>query len=418
MSLQPAERGRSARDRLVAEAIEATGLDDFGAPALAGGPRPAARLARVDRAAQRDRRRWSPSDGVVTDLSNRLRIEQWRKDHPAVAEQRDRAADHHRRPAPHRHHDPARPHGAGPGEPGAAQLGDRASGAGAAHRDLRRPTRASPRPRRGSTWSSRSSRASPRSTSSARCSPRRTCASSPATSGRCSTRCSSRCRRTTAGCCTRPTWPRRTAGTAGSSSTCSPSTTAQRWLLKSPAHLWHLPTLLAEYPDAIVIQNHRDPLKVIASISALGASLREMTTDRVDVRHARGQYGDDIVVGLDRALDARRAGVFAPGPGRRRALPGLPHRTRSPRSPVSTTQIGLELTAEAESRMRAFLDEHPGDPDNSAQALHVRGHRPRRGSAARACAASTRSTSGCRPRRSPDRSTQPCQGTSTSVSMS
>ncbi|HEX4190738.1 MAG TPA: sulfotransferase, partial [Marmoricola sp.] len=34
----------------------------------------------------------------------------------------------------------------------------------------------------------------------------------------------------------------------------------ERWLLKSPAHLWALPQLMAEYPDAIVIQNHRDPL--------------------------------------------------------------------------------------------------------------------------------------------------------------
>src|SRR5690606_32621875 len=29
---------------------------------------------------------------------------------------------------------------------------------------------------------------------------------------------------------------------------------------------WSLPALLAEYPDAVVIQTHRDPLRVIASI--------------------------------------------------------------------------------------------------------------------------------------------------------
>jgi len=83
---------------------------------------------------------------------------------------------------------------------------------------------------------------------------------------------------------------------------------AERWLLKSPAHLWSLPALLAEYPDAIVIQNHRDPLKVIASLSALGASLREMTTDSFDVRTLAAQYGDDIMVGLDRALEAAATG--------------------------------------------------------------------------------------------------------------
>src|SRR5205085_2405041 len=63
----------------------------------------------------------------------------------------------------------------------------------------------------------------------------------------------------------------------------------ERWLLKSPAHLWSLPALVAEYPDAIVIQNHRDPLKVIASLSALGASLREMTTDSFEITRLAAQ---------------------------------------------------------------------------------------------------------------------------------
>ena len=79
----------------------------------------------------------------------------------------------------------------------------------------------------------------------------------------------------------------------------------ERWLLKSPAHLWSLPALLAEYPDAIVIQNHRDPLKVIASISALGASLREMTSDSFDVTR--------LAIDVDE-WDARISG--GPGNGR------------------------------------------------------------------------------------------------------
>jgi hypothetical protein len=139
---------------------------------------------------------------------------------------------------------------------------------------------------------------------------------------------------------------------------------AERWLLKSPAHLWSLPALLAEYPDAIVIQNHRDPLKVIASISALGASLREMTTDSFDVRTLAAQYGEDIVVGLDRGLAARREGLFAPGQvvdvryqDIRLDLIGAIGRIYD--------EIGLELTSEAESRMRTFLAAHPGDQAGS-----------------------------------------------------
>jgi hypothetical protein len=135
---------------------------------------------------------------------------------------------------------------------------------------------------------------------------------------------------------------------------------AERWLLKSPAHLWCLPALMAEYPDAVVIQTHRDPLRVIASVSALGASLREMTTDSFDVRTLAEQYGDDIMVGLDRALEARRSGLFGPGQV-------VDIRFQDFRAdPIGTIAgiydaIGLDLAAEAESRMRAFLDAHPGD---------------------------------------------------------
>jgi hypothetical protein len=139
---------------------------------------------------------------------------------------------------------------------------------------------------------------------------------------------------------------------------------AERWLLKSPAHLWNLPAMIAEYPDAIVVQNHRDPLKVIASISALGASLREMTTDSFDVRTLASQYGDDIMVGLERSLDARRQGLFA-------SDQVVDVRYQDLRvDPIATVariydEVGLDLTADAEARMRAFLAEHPGDPGGS-----------------------------------------------------
>lgn len=139
---------------------------------------------------------------------------------------------------------------------------------------------------------------------------------------------------------------------------------ADRWLLKSPAHLWQLDVLLAEFPDAIVIQNHRDPLKVIASISALGASLREMTTDAFEVERLAAQYGEDIVVGLDRAMEVRRSGAFAPGQV-------IDVRYQDFRTDLLGTvaqlydRLGLELTDEAAGRMQAFLDAHPGDAANS-----------------------------------------------------
>ncbi len=133
-----------------------------------------------------------------------------------------------------------------------------------------------------------------------------------------------------------------------------------RWLLKSPAHLWHLPSLLAEYPDAVVIQTHRDPLKVIASVSALAAHLRRMASDHPSVTRAAAQYTDDIFVGLDRSIAARRDGTLP-----RDQVIDV-HFGDFMDDPFATIgrvydQLGREFTAEAERHMRTFLAEHPGD---------------------------------------------------------
>ncbi|MBI2706033.1 MAG: sulfotransferase [Actinobacteria bacterium] len=134
----------------------------------------------------------------------------------------------------------------------------------------------------------------------------------------------------------------------------------QQWLLKSPAHLWCLDALLAEYPDAVVIQTHRDPLKVVASVSALVAHLRQMASDQTSVNDAADGFADDIFDGLDRSIDARDRGTLAPG----RVIDVM--FTDFMADPFATIkgvyeQLGVALTLETDERMRAFLDAHPGD---------------------------------------------------------
>ena len=73
-----------------------------------------------------------------------------------------------------------------------------------------------------------------------------------------------------------------------------------QWLLKSPAHLWQLDTLVDEYPDALIVQTHRDPLNVISSISALTDHLRRMASDESDLAECAAQSCEEIVVGLER----------------------------------------------------------------------------------------------------------------------
>ena len=50
----------------------------------------------------------------------------------------------------------------------------------------------------------------------------------------------------------------------------------KRWVVKAPSHLPQLVELLAAYPDARVVINHRDPLRVIGSLADLMATLHWM----------------------------------------------------------------------------------------------------------------------------------------------
>ena len=44
---------------------------------------------------------------------------------------------------------------------------------------------------------------------------------------------------------------------------------AERWLLKTPMHLAHIPEILEVFPDAEFVQTHRDPVTTIASYSSM-----------------------------------------------------------------------------------------------------------------------------------------------------
>lgn len=135
---------------------------------------------------------------------------------------------------------------------------------------------------------------------------------------------------------------------------------APRWLLKSPAHLWHLEALAAEYPDAVVVQSHRDPLKVIASISALATHLRQMAADTPSVAECAGEWAETIFDGLDRGMAARDAGAF---PAERVIDLQFRDFIAEPFTTIRAVYaaMGRELTPDAEGRMRDFLATHPGD---------------------------------------------------------
>lgn len=88
-----------------------------------------------------------------------------------------------------------------------------------------------------------------------------------------------------------------------------------RWTLKSPAHLFDLEGLLAAYPDACLIQTHRDPARVMASAASLVWTLRTPlfgVTDRAAVGASNVRlWGAAIDRGLaSRENPAVNAAVF------------------------------------------------------------------------------------------------------------
>lgn len=132
---------------------------------------------------------------------------------------------------------------------------------------------------------------------------------------------------------------------------------APRWVLKSPGHLWAIDTLLKEYPDALLVQTHRDPLRVVASLASLVEMLRCMTSAHVDRREIAREWMEHIAVALDRSVDARERGAIDPS---RVVDLSFGELTREPFGAIRRLyeRFGMRYSDEADARMRRFLAEN------------------------------------------------------------
>jgi hypothetical protein len=135
-------------------------------------------------------------------------------------------------------------------------------------------------------------------------------------------------------------------------------TRVERWVLKAPAHFYALDSLFAIYPDAMVVQAHRDPRTVLGSVASLTLTLQSAFAERLDLAEIGQEVVQSWVDGLARAIHVRRAG-------------GIPaerffdvHYHDLVRDPVGAVRqiyrhFELPLTAEAEWRMRSHLAGNP-----------------------------------------------------------
>ncbi|KQW48630.1 sulfotransferase [Nocardioides sp. Root1257] len=140
---------------------------------------------------------------------------------------------------------------------------------------------------------------------------------------------------------------------------------AERWVLKTPAHLGYLDDLRTRFPGLHVVHLHRDPVETIASGASLNATLHAMHADTVDLHRVGAEWIERMGWTNDRALASRAA--WGDDPGLVTDL-GFADAVADPIGQVARVYdaIGLELTAHAELAMRDWLQRRPretGRPD-------------------------------------------------------
>jgi hypothetical protein len=129
---------------------------------------------------------------------------------------------------------------------------------------------------------------------------------------------------------------------------------AERVLLKNPGHIFHLEALLSEYPDAQIVQTHRDPAKVMPSVAALLVMMRRNSSHDV-------APGEKIAAGNLRAFadGLAKAIQFRQRPGVNERFCDV-HFRDLVTDPIGTVEriyshFGLHLAGGARQAMQAWL---------------------------------------------------------------
>ncbi len=131
-----------------------------------------------------------------------------------------------------------------------------------------------------------------------------------------------------------------------------------RWVLKCPAHLGRLNFLFNVYPDARIVVTHRDPLRVMSSMSSLTTHLKAMRSEAVvgegEVRAA--SFGEHML--LDRYMELRDS---LPDNADQIFDVRYQDLMADPLGAVATiySHWGLRFSDEARQRMQAYFEHNP-----------------------------------------------------------
>ena len=128
-----------------------------------------------------------------------------------------------------------------------------------------------------------------------------------------------------------------------------------RWQLKHPGHGLAMSAIAATYPDARFVVTHRDPVKALASVVSLVRAMSAMFSDGDHSAYIAEHWTDLVVAMVDGVRDHRdRVGDESFHDAQYGEL------VSDPMSAVRKLydQFGMELTGEAEHRMRSYAAAH------------------------------------------------------------
>jgi hypothetical protein len=134
----------------------------------------------------------------------------------------------------------------------------------------------------------------------------------------------------------------------------------KRWALKSPQHMWHLQHIHREYPDALFVQTHRDPVKTVISMSSLAAALQGLASDHADLPTIAAYYAEALAQGYNNTVAYRKSGKLP-----NNQVVDL-YFTDFMQDQVGTVRtayqhFGMALPDTAAAAMQTFLEENPAD---------------------------------------------------------
>ena len=137
-------------------------------------------------------------------------------------------------------------------------------------------------------------------------------------------------------------WQKRRSGQGG-----------ERWVLKAPHHLHYMELVFKVFPDAKVVQSHRDPLETIPSLASLIAGVWVIYSDVADPVRVGSQWARKFASGMKHTMAVRER-----VPQGRFLDLWFADTVRQPLQEIQKVYdfLGMELTPQARAEMEHWQD--------------------------------------------------------------